>query len=420
MLRGHCRLSCAVAAAAFLTTAAPAIAKPGPTLRFTLDPNVSTPVDLAPAGPSVGDRWAIDSRVIDASGVAGTFRADQTAIAVGRTSQTVQTQGVWELRDGSITFAGVARAPLVRTGLTVGDSYERAVTGGTGRYAGASGTVVTRGRPDGVYEQILRLVLPDGAPTPLSIPGVEGPAEQRIDLASPGILPGDLIAARGTIADPPGGTVVGTQAIVAQEGADLRVLSSLTFGLPTGQVAVVGPGAIASDATTLVDGRTFDRAVVGGTGAYVGRGGTQSVVREADGTYRNALQLWAPRGKVLRLRLTGHNTATTTADVANGTARFEVFQDRLVNSRGRRVGRLLGVRTSVLDGGTPTSVQTLMTLRLPGGTVLVGGAQPQPNARTVSPVIGGSGRYAGMRGTLTATRGPKQTYVNVLRLQRVG
>jgi hypothetical protein len=61
-----------------------------------------------------------------------------------------------------------------------------------------------------------------------------------------------------------------------------------------------------------------------------------------------------------------------------------------------------------------------MTLRLPGGTVLVGGAQPQPNARTVSPVIGGSGRYAGMRGTLTATRGPKQTYVNVLRLQRVG
>jgi hypothetical protein len=110
----------------------------------------------------------------------------------------------------------------------------------------------------------------------------------------------------------------------------------------------------------------------------------------------------------------------TTADVSGGTARFEVFADRLVDSRGGRVGRLLGVRTSVVDAGTPTSVATLMTLRLPGGTVLVGGDHPRESTRTVSPVIGGSGRYAGMRGTLTATPGPKQTYVNVLRLQRIG
>lgn len=419
MFRGYC-LSCAVAGAAFLAVAAPALAKPGPTLRLTLDPNRSTPVDLAPAGPSAGDRWAIDSRVLDASGaVVGTFRADQTAIAVGPDSQTVQTQGVLELTDGSITLAGVARAPLTRTGLTVGDSYVRAVTGGTGRYAGASGTFVTRGRPDGVYEQTVRLVLPDGAPTPLSIPGVEGSAEQRIDLDPPGIAPGDLIAARGTIADPPGGTITGTQAVVAPEGAELRVLSSLTFTLPSGQLAIAGPGAISADATTLVDGRTFDRAVVGGTGAYAGRGGTQSVVREADGTYRNALALWAPRGKVLRLRLTARPAAATTFD-AGGAGRFEVFEDRLVNDRGRRVGGMLGVRTSVVDAGTATGVAALSTLRLPGGTVVVAGAAPRERTRTVSPVIGGTGRYAGMRGTLTTAPGPKRSFVTVLRLQRVG
>jgi hypothetical protein len=418
MPTGHRRLACAVALAALLTAAAPATAKPGPTLRVTMDPNLSRPVDLPPSGPSVGDRWAIESRVLDTSGApVGTFRADQTAIAVGRDSQVVQTQGVFELSDGSITFAGVARAPLSQTGLAVDEAYERAVTGGTGAYAGAGGTIVTRRRPDGVYEQTIRLVLPDGEPTPLSIPGIEGPEEKRIDLGDPGIEPGDLIAVRGAIGDPPGGTILGTQAVVAPEGETLRVLSSLTFSLPNGQIAAVGPGAIAPEGTTLLDGRTFVRAVVGGTGAYAGRGGTQTVVREADGTYRNVLELWAPRGEVRRLRFTTRNAALTTVDAGGG--RFDVVQERLRNARGRQAGRMLGVRTSAVDAGTVTDVTTLATLRLRGGTVVVGGVEAGRSSRTVSAVMGGTGRYAGVRGTLTTTAAKRGLVID-LRLRRVG
>jgi hypothetical protein len=420
MLRGSHQVPCAVAVVACLATAAPAAAKTGPTLRLTADRTNSTFVDLAPAGPSVGDRWAIDVPLRDAAGTpAGTFRADQTAIAIRGGSETVQTQGVLELADGSITFAGAARAPLGQKGLTVGDSYERAVTGGTGRYAGASGTLVTRRRADGVYEEIARLVLPDGAPTSMTIPGLEG-SVQRIDLDPAGFGPGDLVAVRGGVADTPAGVIAGTQAVITPDSAALRVLSVLTFSLPTGDLAVVGPGAIATDGGMLVNGQTFDRAVVGGTRGFVGRGGTQTVTRAPDGTYHNVLALWAPQGKAVQLRLTSKNTALKTADVAGGAARFQVFEERLLDRRGRRVGQLLGTGTSLVDGGTATSVAALMTLRLPGGTIIVGGARPRARTRTVSPVIGGTGRYAGMRGTLTATPGPTQTIVNVLRLQRVG
>jgi hypothetical protein len=97
------------ASLALAVSAAGADAASGPSLDLVLDPNVPTTVDLAPAGKSAGDRYAINAIVRDRSGAqVGTFRAAQTSIRLQNGAETVQAEGVFDLRDGTIVFGGVA------------------------------------------------------------------------------------------------------------------------------------------------------------------------------------------------------------------------------------------------------------------------------------------------------------------------
>lgn len=414
-----------LAGATLAVSTAPAAAAPGPTLELQVDPNASIPVDVLPAGKSPGDRYAINAVVRDGAGTAvGTLRAAQTSIRLQDDAETVQAEGIFALADGSIVFAGVAASPLRATGLTVGPRFTRAVIGGTGRYAGAGGTLVSSKRADGVYEQTLTLVLPDGAPSTVRVPGLEGAAEERIDLGGGALGPGDLIAISGEVAGPAAGTIAGTQSVLAPDANDLIVLSSLTFGLADGDLSVVGLSAVPADGATLVAGRTFERAVVGGTRGFVGRGGTQTVVRGDDGQYANALRMWAPRGKVLRLRTRARNTTSATVDLGvPGPSAGDVvaFQDVVTDAGGKRLGRLNGTRTTVTTASAAAeNVQTLITFDLRGGTIVVGGVSRAVGGPIVRPVLGGTGRYEGMRGSMRSVPGPGGTYVNDLRLQRIG
>jgi hypothetical protein len=95
-------------------------------------------VDNAPAGPSAGDLLVFTERLVDARGRRiGRDAATCTTLFDGRALCT----GVYVLRGGQVMVQLLQPGPR--------GTYTQAITGGTGRFSGATGTVTVRQRPDG-------------------------------------------------------------------------------------------------------------------------------------------------------------------------------------------------------------------------------------------------------------------------------
>lgn len=85
--------------------------------------------------PSLGDEFVIDGRLSQAGKAAGADGLVCTVTTPGA-KEVSNCVGTASLANGTITVAGVSRA------VSNGDTF--AVTGGTGDYASARGTVVTK------------------------------------------------------------------------------------------------------------------------------------------------------------------------------------------------------------------------------------------------------------------------------------
>lgn len=79
-----------------------------------------------------------------------------------------------------------------------------------------------------------------------------------------------------------------------------------------------------------------------------------------------------------------------------------VFTERLVNRRGRTIGSDAATCTRLFD---ETSLCT-GTYRLPGGRLMVQLVQPGPTGVYDQAITGGTGRFAGARGTVTVDQRP--------------
>jgi len=129
------------------------------TLRFVAADAPLTSVDNGEPGRSVGDHTIFDGVVLDARGQreVGRYFGMQTTVAFGD-EHIVQSMITYDLRRGDpLTFGGIAEYPLDGGGLVIGQRFTRPVFGGTGKYAGARGTVTTIRRDDGAYEQRFRI-----------------------------------------------------------------------------------------------------------------------------------------------------------------------------------------------------------------------------------------------------------------------
>ncbi len=73
--------------------------------------------------------------------------------------ETVQGLITYELGPGNeLVIGGLSSYPLIGTELVKGKKYERPVLGGSGRFAGASGTLTSRYLGGGSrYDQVFRL-----------------------------------------------------------------------------------------------------------------------------------------------------------------------------------------------------------------------------------------------------------------------
>jgi hypothetical protein len=139
-------LSLAIAAVALSTSlalpaGAAAKAKPATlTLRAHSKLQHVASIDNPPAGPAAGDVLVFTERLLSASGrPIGTDAATCTALFDQRSLCT----GAYLLRGGQLFVS------LVQPGLTGSRDYDQAITGGTGRYARATGTVTVHQRPSG-------------------------------------------------------------------------------------------------------------------------------------------------------------------------------------------------------------------------------------------------------------------------------
>jgi hypothetical protein len=107
-----------------------------------------TQVDRRPRGFSLGDQYAVAVSLRSAGRLVG--RAHVTCTIIDRRYEGQDCEMVLVLRDGTLTAAGggldrkLPGAPKDPDELT--DEY--AVTGGTGAYAGASGTLATTSHRD--------------------------------------------------------------------------------------------------------------------------------------------------------------------------------------------------------------------------------------------------------------------------------
>lgn len=117
-------------------------------------------VDLGRQGKSGGDVYVFDSPLLDSEEEESIGRAygTQTSIALDSNSETVQAMITYDFRDEDrITVGGIGEYPRRDTGLVENQEFERPILGGTGRYAGARGTVTSVRRPDGDYEHTFEI-----------------------------------------------------------------------------------------------------------------------------------------------------------------------------------------------------------------------------------------------------------------------
>jgi len=135
------RLGSGGAAVASLAAAAAALALPAGagaatrtvTLQARSQLEQAQTVDNAPAGPSPGDLLVFTERLLDSAGR-----------AIGRdAAQCVTLFDASSLCTGTyVLHGGQVMVQLLQPGPQV--TYQQAITGGTGRYAGARGTVTVR------------------------------------------------------------------------------------------------------------------------------------------------------------------------------------------------------------------------------------------------------------------------------------
>lgn len=122
-----------------------------------------TYLDLGPAGDSVGDQriWEFGGKTAEGEPVI----MDWVMITTGQPDATQglesrMTSAVFAFGTGTsdrILVQGIGKYPIKGSTVKVDATLERAIIGGTGRYSGARGTIVTTHLDDGTWQHVLNI-----------------------------------------------------------------------------------------------------------------------------------------------------------------------------------------------------------------------------------------------------------------------
>jgi hypothetical protein len=122
-------------------------------LELVSVPVVPERIDLGEKGPSRGDIYVFDADLHEQGGdaVVGHIYGTHTSFGITDGREILQLQLAFDLGEGdSILVGGLSQYTTKGDAvLPTGETYNRAIIGGTGQYAGAGGTLTATRQDDG-------------------------------------------------------------------------------------------------------------------------------------------------------------------------------------------------------------------------------------------------------------------------------
>lgn len=119
-----------------------------------------TYLDLGPAGDSVGDQriWEFPGKTADGVDVTMDWLMTTTGQPDATGVENRMTTAVFSFGGSDrIMVEGIGPYPTAGATVKVDATLERAIVGGTGKYAGAKGTVMTTHLADGSWQHVLKI-----------------------------------------------------------------------------------------------------------------------------------------------------------------------------------------------------------------------------------------------------------------------
>lgn len=256
------------------------------------------------------------------------------------------------------------------------------------------------------------------------------------DLAGDGIGHGDLYTwiAPATAEDGRTGTIVGEHQVVHMptEGpyAEMRIGTSVLDLGDGDTIAFAGLIPVTTPLGQIEPGTELVHAIIGGTGAFGGAKGEIRSLRGEDGAWTHTLtyETAGPGDPSRALRYSGPPPSGAVADLTGdgqlGPGDFRIYRWSGSTDEGMPFdarGAQTVVRAPDDDGSLAVTLG--YSLEVIGGDILVGVvAQVVTDTGRIAgaiaePVVGGTGRFTGARGSWTFDRGEDGTFVQVIDLR---
>jgi hypothetical protein len=125
-------------------------------------PPLLTDVKADPGGKSVGDFLFFEAAVTDEAGNEGALIGSLLTVdlpdAAGEEFEGRLGNLLFRFGDDTLVVAGGTEYPAEQPEMQASSPQLRAVVGGTGRYVGARGEVLTERLPDGTYRHTFTLL----------------------------------------------------------------------------------------------------------------------------------------------------------------------------------------------------------------------------------------------------------------------
>lgn len=149
----------ALSLAVLFAFAAPAFAGGTVTVTHGKVPD-PTYLDFGAAGDSVGDQriWEFPGKTADGGDVTMDWLMTTTGHPDASGVENRMTTAVFSFGGSDrLMVEGIGPYPTAGATVKVDATLERAIVGGTGKYAGAKGTVMTTHLPDGSWQHVLTI-----------------------------------------------------------------------------------------------------------------------------------------------------------------------------------------------------------------------------------------------------------------------
>ncbi len=297
------------------------------------------------------------------------------------------TQSQIQLKDGQIFAQAVNEDPTSGPPNTV---HVMPVTGGTGAYLSARGTLTLSPKGDKYLMKYDLLVEKSSESKRFAFNNIV--RKNATGDAPQGIGDVDLARAKGsahsyvTVA-----TRVGSENSTVTNSVDLEVVTK--------------SGSLSARTIARTSGvpKAQTYAILGGTGSYAGYAGELRL--SADGR-SIAAKLVAPKGKSTAVRwLEDNGTTVTELDITGGTFLAVTGKQFRAQDPTKNSGEYLATRITYQDIGGVTPIATMLQQRFPQGTMIVSGitfSAGDDGKPVFRPIIGGMGQFSGANGQVSS------------------